>query len=313
MLNSPAYGNAPSIPDAAVPGCNIMKSRIPATSEPVSYHIRQVTAIFVAAGLCGRQVSDRTVAQSRHNRKGGTLDSPMEILQLVASGVIGYLLGALPFAQWVSRYIKGVDIFSTGTTLAGTANVFWNVGRRSALLVFIGDVGKGSAAVAVAWALGVEAPLTLVAAAAAIIGHWVSVFSSFRGGDGMTPLIGVSVALVPVLTVLAAIVGVGTVLLLRKHYLRSAWGICTGFLLMLGLSLAFDIEPNMTTNIEIELVAGLTALAALVLIRSMIVRRRLHSAKRQGIPDDLAIIEDLDVADGLGTDPELQQEIPGRS
>ena len=78
----------------------------------------------------------------------------MEILQLVASGVIGYLLGALPFAQLVSRYIKGVDIFSTGTTLAGTANVFWNVGRRSALLVFIGDVGKGSAAVAVAWALG---------------------------------------------------------------------------------------------------------------------------------------------------------------
>ena len=51
------------------------------------------------------------------------LDSPMEILTLVASGVIGYLLGAIPFAQWVSRYIKGVDIFSTGTTLAGTANV----------------------------------------------------------------------------------------------------------------------------------------------------------------------------------------------
>ena len=115
------------------------------------------------------------------------LDSPMELLQLVASGVIGYLLGALPFAQWVSRYIQGVDIFSTGTTLAGTANVFWNVGRRSALLVFAGDVGKGSAAVAVAWALGIEAPLTLVAATAAIIGHWASVFSSFRGGDGMTP------------------------------------------------------------------------------------------------------------------------------
>ena len=86
------------------------------------------------------------------------LDSPTEILQLVASGVVGYLLGSLPFAQWVSRYIKGVDIFSTGTTLAGTANVFWNVGRRSALLVFAGDVGKGSAAIAVAWALQVEAP-----------------------------------------------------------------------------------------------------------------------------------------------------------
>ena len=110
-----------------------------------------------------------------------------------------------------------------------TANVYWNVGRRSALLVFIGDVGKGSAAVAVAWGLGIEAPLTLVAASAAILGHWVSVFSSFRGGDAMTPLIGVSFALVPVLTLLAAVVGVATVLLMRKHYLRSSWGICTGF------------------------------------------------------------------------------------
>ena len=219
----------------------------------------------------------------------------MEIIQLVASGVIGYLLGALPFAQWVSRYIKGVDIFSTGTTLAGTANVFWNVGRRSALLVFIGDVGKGSAAVVVAWALGLEAPLTLVAAAAAILGHWMSVFSSFRGGDAMTPLIGVSVALVPVLTVLAAVVGVATVLLMRNHYLRSSLGISTGFGLMLGLGLAFDIEPGKSGEIERELVSGLAVLAVLVLVRSMIVRRRLPS------PD-----EDAEAGfEGLETEPEL--------
>jgi glycerol-3-phosphate acyltransferase PlsY len=199
--------------------------------------------------------------------------------------LIGYLLGALPFAQWVSRYIKGVDIFSTGTTLAGTANVFWNVGRRSALLVFAGDVGKGSAAVAVAWGLGIEAPLTLVAAAAAIVGHWVSVFSSFRGGDAMTPLIGVSVALVPVLTVAAAVVGVATVLLMRNHYLRSSWGICTGFMLMLGLSLAF--------RVQVEVVTGLTVLAVLVLLRSVIVRRRISGSEHQGIIDELDHDPDL--------------------
>ena len=204
------------------------------------------------------------------------LDNPIEILQLAASGVIGYLLGALPFAQWVSRYIKGVDIFSTGSTLAGTANVFWNVGRRSGMLVFAADVGKGAAAVAIAWAMGIEAPLTLIAAAAAIVGHWASVFSSFRGGDAMTPLIGVSVALTPWLTVAAAAAGVATVLLLRKHPLRSSWGICAGFLLMLALSQAFGID--------VEIVPGLTGLAALVLLRSMIVRRRINATGPR--PDD---------------------------
>ena len=219
------------------------------------------------------------------------MDSPMEILLLIASGVIGYFLGALPFAQWVSRYVKGVDIFNTGTKLAGTANVFWNVGRRSALLVFAGDVGKGSAAVAVAWALGVEAPLTLVAAAACIVGHWVSVFSSFRGGDAMTPLIGVSLALLPVLTVLAAVVGVATVLLMRNRSLRSSWGIFTGFALMLGLSFAY--------RVDVELVTGLTVLAVLVLLRSMIVRRRIGSSDHEGILEELE------------PDPDLPQEMPG--
>ena len=215
----------------------------------------------------------------------------MDILQLVASGVIGYLLGALPFAQWVSRYIKGVDIFSTGSTLAGTANVYWNVGRRSAMLVFAGDVGKGSAAVAVAWALGIEAPLTLIAAAAAIVGHWVSVFSSFRGGDAMTPLIGVSAALVPELTALATAVGVTTVLLMRNHHLRSSWGLCTGFMLMLGISLAY--------RHEVELVTGLSILAALVLLRSLVVRRRISAA------DPEATLDELD------SDPDLPKEMSG--
>ncbi|MYA00911.1 MAG: hypothetical protein F4038_03560 [Chloroflexi bacterium] len=213
------------------------------------------------------------------------LDGPQDVLLLIASGVIGYMLGALPFAQLVSRRIEGVDIYRTGTTLGGTANVFWNVGRRSGLVVFAGDVGKGTAAVAVAWALGVDAPLTLVAGAAAIIGHWASVFSSFKGGDGMTPLIGVSLALVPVLTALAAVVGVGTVLLLRHHRLRSAWGICTGYLLMLGLGLAFDIEPLVSPGSEIELVGGVTIMAGLVLVRSMIVRRRLDAAEPRTQPE----------------------------
>jgi len=221
------------------------------------------------------------------------MDGPIEIILLVASGVIGYILGALPFAQWVSRYIKGVDIFSTGTTLAGTANVFWNVGRRSALVVFIGDVGKGSLAVIVAWALGIEAPLTLVAASAAIIGHWASVFSSFRGGDAMTPLIGVSFALVPVLTLLAAVVGVATVLLLRNHHLRSSWGICSGFMLMLSLSLAYSLD--------VEVVTGLTVLALLVLVRSLIVRRRISTS------------DHADIIDQLETEPELPQKVSGGS
>ena len=78
---------------------------------------------------------------------------------------------------------------------------------------------------------------------------------------------------------------------MRNHYLRSSWGICTGFALMLGLSLAY--------RVDVELVTGLTILAVLVLLRSMIVRRRISSTDRDGI------IEELDA------EPDLPQEMPG--
>lgn len=87
-----------------------------------------------------------------------------------------------------------------------------------------------------------------------------------------------SLALVPVLTVLAAVVGIGAVLPLRRQLLRSAAGICSGYLLMLGLGLAINLEPLVSGETETELVVGLTTMAGLVLIRSMIGRRRLDAA-----------------------------------
>ena len=196
-----------------------------------------------------------------------------------------YLLGALPFAQLAAR-LRGVDVFSTGSTLAGTANVFWNVGRRTGALVFVGDVAKGAAAIWVARQLEVPPQLLPVAGGAAIAGHWKSVFSGFRGGDGMAPLMGASLALVPELAVPSAALGFATVLLLRKNSLRSTWGIIACFAAMLGLSQLYQIERDLT--------GGLAVLAALVLLRSAFARRRRAPAYRRHRPEAELADEDED-------------------
>ena len=181
----------------------------------------------------------------------------------------GYFLGAIPFAQIASR-IRGVDVFSTGSTLAGTANVFFNVGRRTGSLVFVGDVAKGGASVFTSWALGVPPDLILVAGGAAVIGHWKSVFTGFRGGDGMAPLMGVSFALIPVLSILGVAVGLATIVLMRHSPLRSTWGIAVCFIVMLAISQYYQIDR--------DLVTGLVILASSVLLRSMLTRRRRLSS-----------------------------------
>ena len=212
------------------------------------------------------------------------IDELLLVQKVVLAVAAGYLLGALPFAQIASR-LRGIDVFATGSTLAGTANVFFNVGHRTGALVLVGDVAKGSAAVFAAWALGVPPPLILVAGGAAVVGHWKSVFTGFRGGDGMAPLMGVSLALMPILAVLGFAAGLATIVLLRHSALRSTWGVALCFLVMLAISQYYQIER--------DLVSGLVVLASLVLLRSTFTRRRrLHAAS-------LPVYRDTDDEDEL--------------
>ena len=187
--------------------------------------------------------------------------------RLIAALAVGYLLGSIPFAYLAAR-LRGVDIFTTGSHRAGTANVFWNVGRRTGTLVFVGDVAKGSAAVLVAELLDVPWTFTLLAGGAAVLGHWNSVFSGFRGGDGMATLLGVVLALEPTLAALGVIGGMAVVLLLRRSPSRSSWGIVACATIMLSVSQYYQLDR--------ELVMGLVALAMLVLFHSVVSRRRVR-------------------------------------
>jgi acyl-phosphate glycerol 3-phosphate acyltransferase len=219
-------------------------------------------------------------------------DYPL-IRNMVMAVAAGYLLGALPFANVASR-IRGIDVFTTGSTLAGTANVFFNVGHRTGALVLVGDIAKGAAAVFTAWALGVPPTLILVAGGAAVVGHWKSVFTRFRGGDGMAPLIGVTLALMPALAVLGGVIGLATVVIMRRSPLRSTWGISVSFLVMLGISQYYQIER--------DLVTGLVILASMVLLRSMFTRRRRLSVASLPVYRDIEDEDEID--DILNVDPD---------
>ncbi len=216
-------------------------------------------------------------------------------LKVVMAVSAGYLLGALPFAHIASR-LRGIDVFSTGSTLAGTANVFFNVGHRTGAVVLVGDVAKGSAAVFAAWAMGVPPALMLVAGGAAVVGHWKSVFSRFRGGDGMAPLMGVSLALMPALAVLGVAAGLAAIVIMRHSVLRSTWGVSACFLAMLAISQYYQIER--------DLVSGLVVLASLVLLRSMFTRRRRLQIASHPVYRDAAEDDDLDEGEGLDADPD---------
>jgi len=133
-------------------------------------------------------------------------------------------------------------------------------------VVFVGDVTKGILAVTVASLLEIHGLLVLLAGAAAVLGHWNSVFTGFRGGDGMATLLGITITLVPVLAWLGIAVGLGVVLVRRHSPFRSAWGIASCFGLILVLSQYYPVGQ--------DLVVGLVVLAVFVIWHSIIARRR---------------------------------------
>jgi glycerol-3-phosphate acyltransferase PlsY len=112
--------------------------------------------------------------------------------------VLGYLLGSIPTAYIATRLARGEDVRRLGGGNVGGLNVYREVGLLPAVVVSIVDLGKGAAAVAIAyWLLEVSLPFVLAAAVAAVVGHNWMLFLKFSGGKGMGPAIGGLFVLLP--------------------------------------------------------------------------------------------------------------------
>lgn len=125
----------------------------------------------------------------------------------LAGMLICFLLGSVPFAV-LAMIGSGVDIRRVGSRNPGFNNVL-RVSKPRAILVLIGDVGKGVAAALLAGRVlqlsGGSTALMWVFGFAAVLGHCYSPFLKFRGGKGVATSAGVMLVLYPVWALIALI------------------------------------------------------------------------------------------------------------
>ena len=77
------------------------------------------------------------------------------LLSILIVIVAGYLLGSISTGVVLSRLFAKTDIRSQGSGNAGTTNMLRVLGRKMALLTFIGDMLKGIIAVFICkWRIG---------------------------------------------------------------------------------------------------------------------------------------------------------------
>jgi glycerol-3-phosphate acyltransferase PlsY len=144
---------------------------------------------------------------------------------------LGYLSGSLPFAVWVTRLLKGVDVRDSGSGHATTTNTIRQVGFAAGALVLFLDLAKGFLPVWLILRLqGDDLPAYLVpvTAAMAVAGHCWPLFGGFRGGMGLATAGGSLLAVSPLADVLG--LGILVILLLAtRHGARAS--VFTGLLL----------------------------------------------------------------------------------
>lgn len=143
----------------------------------------------------------------------------MSVVWFLLFPLLGYLCGSLPFAVWITRLLKGVDVRAAGSGHATTTNTIRQAGFAAGALVGVLDLGKGFLPVWLALRFGGPGlpgwvvPLT---AALAVAGHCWPLFAGFRGGMGLAAGGGTLLAISPLAFVLGA--GILVALTLIIHH-----------------------------------------------------------------------------------------------
>jgi acyl-phosphate glycerol 3-phosphate acyltransferase len=118
----------------------------------------------------------------------------------------GYVLGSVNPAYIIYKLVKGSDIRQKD--FPGTAGTFRQLGVFWGVIVLVIDIIKGVIAFELPLILGFPVPCIWTSSVGSIVGHCWPVFLGFNGGMGMATLTGICLAISPVVTVCANLVGI---------------------------------------------------------------------------------------------------------
>jgi glycerol-3-phosphate acyltransferase PlsY len=140
------------------------------------------------------------------------------MLEILIVLILSYLVGSLPTAIIAGKILKKIDIRDHGSGNAGATNVLRVLGWKAALVVLLIDMLKGYAAVT--WIVDIipdvhdidaKAIYQIMAGAAVICGHILTIFAGFKGGKGVGTAAGVFFGLQPIPVFICLLVFIGIV------------------------------------------------------------------------------------------------------
>jgi len=142
--------------------------------------------------------------------------------------VLAYFLGSIPTSIWVSKSVFGFDIREFGSGNPGATNTFRVLGSKWGAFVMIADITKGVIAtslyILIPFYLQNELARTnfmIVLGLAAVLGNIFPIWADFKGGKGVATILGMALAIQPIVALICIIVFLITLFTTRFVSLSS--------------------------------------------------------------------------------------------
>lgn len=162
-------------------------------------------------------------------------------MNYILLAIISYFIGNISFAYILGKILTKKDVRDYGSGNAGTTNAIRAFGKKIGIMVFLGDVLKGVAAVILGRLFGGQTG-AYIAGACAIIGHNWPVLLNFRGGKGVATTIGVMVFVNLYLTLICVVFGAVIIIITRTVSLGSILGMASAPIVAILFIRPFDLE-----------------------------------------------------------------------
>jgi len=165
--------------------------------------------------------------------------------------LLAYLIGSIPFGLLLAKKYAGVNVQESGSKSIGATNVLRvvkqtnpSLAKKLGIATVLLDAIKGAVVILAAMAYGMSLETLWAIAVISVIGHCYSIYLSFEGGKGVATGLGVFLVLIPIPTIIGALVWGFCAKVLKISSISSLLGLVGVVISAIVLNNGLDIQSN---------------------------------------------------------------------
>lgn len=185
--------------------------------------------------------------------------------------ILAYLVGSIPFGLILAKRFAGVDIQESGSKSIGATNVLRvvketnpSLAKKLGIATVLLDAIKGTSVLIAGLYFGLSTETLWAIAVLAVLGHCYSIYLGFEGGKGVATGLGVFIVLIPIPTIIGAII----------------WGFCAKVLKISSLSSLLGLVGVVVSAIILDNGVGVGSNAPLYFIAFIIFYKHIPNILR---------------------------------